>query len=368
MNKTLLPAIAALLCCAACSGTQDKRAEQTEYETLTISTTDRVLESRYTATVQGRQNVEIRPQVSGVITRICIREGAAVHKGQTLFVIDQAPYRSALDNARANVRSAGAKLATARISAESKDALYRQQVISLFELQTAQNALNEAQAELEQARAQEASARNDLSYTEVKSPVDGVASMIPYREGALVSSTIAEPLVTVSDDSEVYAYFSMTENQWLDLMLKAGSAAQVIDRMPQVDFILSNGSAYPHKGRIDAISGTIDRSTGSISVRAVFPNPERLLRNGSSGRVVIPVQHKNCIVIPQAATYELQNKVFTYRVVDGKTVSAPIEVNEIDNGKEYIVTSGLTPGDVIIARGAGLLREGMEVTARPAGK
>lgn len=365
MKKILIPALSVFLCLTSCKQEQ-KLAGNSEYETITISPEDKLLHSNYTATVQGRQNVEIRPQVSGVITQICIREGASVRKGETLFIIDQAPYKAALDNAIANVKSAKAKLATAKITLESKETLYQQQVISQFDLKSSQNALHEAQAEVEQAQAQETSARNDLSYTVVKSPVNGVASMIPYRVGALVSSSIAEPLVTVSDDSEVYVYFSMTENQMLDLMLKNGSETGIIDNMPEVEFQLSNGTAYAHKGKIDAISGTIDPQTGSVNVRAVYPNNEKLLRNGSSGQVIVPVLHKDCIVIPQAATYELQNKVFVYKVIDGKTVSTPIQVEEINDGKEYIVESGLHPGDVIISQGAGLLKDGMEVTTRPA--
>ncbi|MGK4216178.1 efflux RND transporter periplasmic adaptor subunit, partial [Barnesiella intestinihominis] len=196
------------------------------------------------------------------------------------------------------------------------------------------------------------------SYTEVKSPVDGVASMIPYRVGALVSSTISEPLVSVSDDQEVYAYFSMSENQILDLLQQYGSLQKAMSQMPDVELTLSNGKAYVQQGKIDAISGTVDESTGAISLRASFSNPDGLLRNGGSGTVLIPTVRKNCIVIPQTATYELQNRVFVYKVVEGKAKSAPVEIFKLNNGTEYIVESGLNSGDVIIAEGAGLVREG----------
>ncbi len=342
----------------SCKNQQQQEETAATYKTLTVALSDRMMKSGYSAKIRGRQYVEIRPQVSGIITEIRMNEGDVVRKGQTLFIIDQVPYKAALETAMANVKSAEAKLATAHLTAESKEALFKENVVSEFDLQTARNDLAEAKAALAQAKAQETNARNDLSYTEVKSPVDGVASMIPYRVGALVSSNIEEPLVTVADDKEIYAYFSLDENQILDLMQQYGSLQQAMEQMPEVELMLSNGKTYAHTGRIDAISGTINESTGVASLRAVFSNPEQLLRNGGSGTVVIPTVRKSCIVIPQAATYELQNRVFVYKVVDGKAQSAPITVFKLNNGTEYIVESGLEPGDVIIAEGAGLVREG----------
>lgn len=360
MKISVITAFSCLLLIAGCKG-EEKKNEAAQYATMKVEPGSKTLYASYTAAIKGRQNVEVRPQVSGTITRICIEEGAAVRKGQLLFVIDQVPYRAALDNARANVESAEARLATARLTLDSKKELHREKVISDFDLQTAQNALLEAQAALAQAKAQETEAANNLSYTEVKSPVDGVASMIPYRVGSLVSSSISDPLVTVSDDSEVYAYFSMTESHVLDLMQKDSSMNSIISKMPEVELQLSNGTRYAQKGRIDAVSGTVDTQTGSVSVRAVYPNRGGLLRNGGSGLVILPLTRENCISIPQTATYELQNKVFVYKVVDGKTVSTPVTVYEISDGKEYIVESGLQPGDVIISEGAGLLKDGMDV-------
>lgn len=185
--------------------------------------------------------------------------------------------------------------------------------------------------------------------------------MIPYRVGALVSSSISEPLVTVSDDSEIYAYFSMAENQMLDLMAQYGSLEEARTRMPAVKLTMSNGKEYGSEGRIDAISGTVDEGTGVVTLRAAFPNEGHLLRNGGSGTVSVPSVHTNSIVIPQAATYELQNRVFVWKVVDGKTQSAPVTVYKYNDGQNYIVLSGLEVGDVIIAEGAGLLREGIVV-------
>ena len=241
-----------------------------KYKTLTVETSDRTLENEYTASVQGRQFVEIRPQVSGIITEICINEGDAVKKGQTLFIIDQVPYKAALETAVANVKSAESQLATARLDAESREELYKANVVSEYDLQMAKNTLAAAEASLAQAKAEEINARNSLSYTEVKSPVNGIASMIPYRVGALVNSSISEPLVTVSDDAQVYVYFSMSENQIIDLIQQYGSLRQALEGMPEVEFKLSNGKLYNHKGRVDAVSGTVDATTGAVSLRAVF--------------------------------------------------------------------------------------------------
>lgn len=359
MKRFIILAMAVLPLLTACK--EERQSEGEKYKIFTVEPIDQTLTSNYTATLRGRQFVEVRPQVSGIITEIRIDEGDVVHKGQTLFIIDQVPYKAALETAVANVRSAEAKLATAQLSAESKEALFKEQVVSEFDLQTAKNDLAEAQAALALAKAQEINARNDLSYTEVKSPVDGVASMIPYRVGALVNSSIAEPLVTVSDDSEVYAYISMSENQILDLLQQYGSLQKVKELMPEVELLLSNGKPYAQRGKIDAISGTVDEGTGAVSLRATFPNPDGLLRNGGSGSVVVPTVYKNSLVIPQSATYELQNRIFVWKVVDGKTKSAPVTVYKYNDGQNYIVLSGLTAGDMIVAEGAGLLREGIAV-------
>ncbi len=364
MKKVLVLIVACLPFFYSCKDSRQKETKAT-YKTLTIVQADQTLKSDYTATLRGRQYVEIRPQVNGIITEIRINEGDIVRKGQVLFVIDQVPYKAALETAVANVKSAEAKLRTAKLTAESKAELYKERVISEFDLQTAENAQAEAQAALAQAKAQEINARNNLSYTEVKSPVDGVASMIPYRVGALVSSNITEPLVSVSDDEEVYAYFSMSENQILDLIQQYGSLQKAMLQMPDVELELSNGDIYSHKGKINAISGTVNENTGAISLRASFLNPEKLLRNGGSGKVIIPTVKKNCIVIPQAATYELQNRAFVYKVIEGKAQSAPVQLFKLNNGTEYIVESGLMPGDVIIAEGAGLVREGTVIESQP---
>ena len=357
-----------LACCLAaavsCKQSAQKQEAQSNYPVVQIELCDRTLQTEYSASISGVQTVEIRPQISGMITDILIEEGQSVKKNQVLFIIDQTPYQAAYEIAVANVKSAEASLSTAQLILDSNQDLYEQDVVSEFDLMTAKNNLIEAEARLALCKAEEVKAENNLSYTEVRSPVNGVASMIPYRVGALVSSTISQPLVTVSDDSHVYAYFSMAENQMLDLIQQYESLDNAMRMMPDVDLIMSNGSLYEHKGKINAISGTISETTGAVSIRAVFPNRQHLLRNGGSGTVVIPVERKGCIVIPQTATYELQDRVFVYKVIDGKASSTEIHVSPQNNGTEYIVERGLEVGDIIIAEGAGLIKEGTVVKTK----
>ena len=332
-----------------------------QYKTMVVSQKDMKLERHYSARITGRQIVEVRPQVSGCITRILIREGDAVRKGQTLFIIDQVPYRAAYSVAVAARKSAEARLATARMNYENEKRLREGDVVGDVSVSTMRNALLEAEAALAQAKAQEVNARNNLSYTVVKSPVSGVASMIPWHVGSLVSSSISEPLVTVADDSVMFVYFSISENQELDLINQYGSIKEFISKAPPVRLRLNNGQSFDQQGHISAVSGTVDAQTGAVTLRATFPNSGHLLHHGGSATVVVPTHRNQCIVIPQEATYELQNRMFVYRVVNGKTKATPVELHPQNNGQEYIVEKGLNVGDTIIAEGAGLLKEGIEV-------
>lgn len=277
-----------------------------------------------------------------------------MRKGQILFVIDQAPYLAALKTASANVSQAEARLATARLTLDSKEALFKENVISEYEWQTARNDLKAAEATLEQMQAQCDNARTELSYTKVKSPVDGVAGMIPYRVGALVDRNIAEPLVCVSDTEEMFAYFSVSESDELAMSARLGTQ--------EIVFRSANRAIPVVNGVIDAVSGTVDTRTGTINIRARIPNRDKILYDGSIGTVLVSLKKADCIVIPQTATYEIQNRTFVYKVVDGRAVSVSIEVEDIGNGREYIVLSGLKAGDKIVTEGAGLLREGTEIT------
>ena len=338
-----------------------------EYAVMTIATTDREIPINYSATIRGRQDIAIYPQVSGTIFELCVNEGQTVSKGQPLFIIDQVPYKAALQTAEANVAAAKAGVATAQLTYDSKKELYAKNVVSQYDLLTAENTLLTAKAQLAQAEAQRVNAANNLSYTVVKAPANGVVGTLPYRVGALVSASIPQPLTTVSDNSDVYVYVSMTENQLLNLTRQYGSIANTLKNMPDVRLVLNDGSVYDRTGRIESISGVIDTSTGSVQLRAVFPNADGLLHSGGAGSVIVPNIHKDCVVVPQVATFELQNKVYVYKVEDGKATSSMIDVEKINNGREYIVKSGLTPGDVIVAEGVGLLREGTPIVVKGQG-
>lgn len=354
-----------LLCCitAGC-----KKAPQmtggNQYNLYTVSLTDRTIESNYSATIRGRQDIEIYPQVSGTLTKLCVQEGERVKQGQTLFIIDQVPYIAALQTADANVEAAEAGYATAELTYKSRQELYKENVISEFDLTTAKNSMLSAKAQLAQAKAQQLNAKNNLSYTVVKSPSDGVAGTLPYRVGALVGPSIPQPLTTISDNSDMYVYFSMTENQLLSLLRQYGTKEAALKQMPAIKLQLNDGSLYGESGKIETISGVIDMNTGTVSLRAVFPNKQGLLHSGGSGNVIIPTTRKACLVIPQTATFEIQDKVYAYKVVEGKAKSTIIEVTRVNGGQEYIVENGLQAGDVIVAEGAGILREGTEVTPK----
>lgn len=368
MKQTFVKAaIMASFMAAVSCGQAPTEQGPAQYGVTTIATTDREIQSNYSATIRGRQDIDIYPQVSGTISELRVTEGQSVSKGQTLFIIDQVPYKAALQTAEANVAAAKASVATAQLTYDSKKELFAKSVVSQYDLSTAENTLLTAKAQLAQAEAQRVNAANNLSYTVVKAPANGMVGTLPYRVGALVSASMPQPLTTVSDNSEMYVYFSMTENQLLNLTRKYGSIANTLKNMPDIQLQLNDGSIYDQTGRIESISGIIDSSTGSVQLRAAFPNKGGLLHSGGAGSIILPVNYTDCIVVPQVATFELQDKVYVYKVVDGKATSSMIDVEKINNGREYIVKSGLVPGDVIVAEGVGLLREGTPIVAKTQG-
>ena len=365
MKQTFVQAALVACCMAVVScGQAPTQQRAAEYSVQTITTTDRTIPTNYSATIRGRQDIAIYPQVSGTISQVCITEGQRVTKGQTLFIIDQVPYKAALRTAEANVEAAKAAVATAQLTYDSKKELFAKNVVSQFDLQTAENSLLTAKAQLAQADAALVNAANNLSYTVVKAPSNGVVGTLPYRVGALVSASIPQPLTTVSDNSTMYVYFSMTAKQQLNLTRRYGSIAETLKNMPDVQLQLNDGTVYDQTGRVESISGVVDTSTGSVQLRAVFPNENGLLLSGSTGNIIMPNLYKDCIVVPQTATFEIQDKVYVYKLVDGKATSSMIEVEKISNGREYIVTAGLTPGEVIITEGVGLMREGTPVVPK----
>ena len=293
-----------------------------------------------------------------------MKEGEQVATGQVLAVIDQTPYQAALRIAIANVSAARAKVETARIELNGKQSLFDEKVISDYELSVARNQLAVAQAELEQAKAQEANARNDLSYTEIKSPSNGVIGTLPYRIGALVGPTIEQPFTVVSDNSEMYAYFSVSENKLRQLRAQYGSIDKMISRMPEVGLQLNDGTLYGQKGHIETVSGIVNPTTGAVQIKALFPNPDRELLSGTIGNVILQGVNTDAILVPMSATVELQDKIIAYRLKNGKAEAAYLTVDRLNDGNHFVVEQGLSVGDTLITEGVGQLKEGMNVTPK----
>ena len=349
---------------AACKQEQKEQEKGQTLPVMVVSSQPVEFEETYSASIRGRQDVDIMPQVSGRIIRLCVKEGEQVKTGKVLAVIDQIPYQAALRTAIANVCAAQAKAETARIELQGKQALFDEKVISDYELSLAQNQLAVALAELEQAKAQETDARNNLSYTEIKSPSDGVVGTLPYRIGALVSSGMAQPFTVVSDNSEMYVYFSVSENKLRQFRARYGSIDKMISQMPEVSLQLNDGALYNKKGRIETVSGVMNSTTGAVQIKALFPNPDRELLSGTIGNVILQGLNTNAILIPMTATVELQDKIIAYRLKNGKAEAAYLTVDRLNDGNHFVVKQGLSVGDTIIAEGVGQVKEGMIVTPK----
>lgn len=353
--------IAVLLVISSCANMDDNEQVE-EYELLTVNTENHELQTDYAAQIKGKQDIRIIPRVEGYLQEIKVLEGQHVKQGQLLFVIDQVAYRATVKTAEANLEQAKALVDKAELEYEGKQQLYEKHVISEFDLNQTHNDLLVAKANLEAAQATLTAARNDLSFTELRSPSDGVIGRIPYRKGDFVSSSSQEGLTIVSENHEMYVYFSLSENQVMEYLATYGSMQQTVEQMPQPQLMLPIGKIYEHMGKVESISGIVDEQTGAVSVRAVFPNPDGLLLSGGTARVLMLQRLTNVIVIPQEATYEILDKVYVYKVENGVTKACMITTEPINNGKQHVVRAGLQPGDVIIAKGAGLMKEGMRVS------
>lgn len=361
-NKILLAVtLAAML--VSCGGKQGKpNFGDNEYAVRTVSTTSTELETSYPATIKGVQDVEIRPKVSGFITKLCVKEGQNVKKGQLLFVIDNVTYEAAVRQAKAAVNSAKAQLNTAKLTYDNSKNLFDNNVIGSYELQSAKNSYETAQAALAQAQASYTSAKQNLDFCYVTSPANGVVGMLPYKVGALVSASSQQPLTTVSDISTMQIYFSMTEKDLMSLAKTAGGMQAAIKEYPAVKLKLADNSIYGHEGHVAAVSGVIDPTTGSSQIRADFPNPEHILKSGGSGSIIVPHKDANAILVPQDAIVEVQNKHFAYILGAGNKVKyTEITIDPNNDGKNYIVTSGLKPGDKIVVSGVTALTDGQEI-------
>jgi len=383
--KSRLVLLACCLALLSSCGQGDKgTGKAPEFAVIEAKTTTANLTNSYPATIKGKQDVEIRPMVSGFITKLHVDEGATVRKGQVLFSIDPVQYQAAVNSAKAAVETAQAavntqELTTAEtkpvvktarpavntqeLTVNNKRELNKKNIISDYDLQMAENQLAQTKAQLAQANAQLVNAKNNLSYTSVTSPSDGVVGSIPYRVGSLVSPSVASPLTTVADISEMYAYFSMTERQLLSQIREGGSTKEILEKMPNVQLQLIDGTMYADSGRVETISGVIDQTTGSVTMRALFPNKHNVLRSGSTGNVVFPNPLHDVIMIPQSATTEIQDKQFVFVLQPDNTLkNTEVKVFSLDDGKYYYVTEGLKAGEKIVIEGVQNLKDGQSIT------
>ncbi len=363
--KTISLAVIMATALMACSGGGESVSgfADNEYVTRTVVSQSAENEVAYPATLKGVQDVEIRPMVSGFITRVYVKEGDYVKKGQTLFTIDDVSYAAAVRQAQASVNTVKSQLSTATLTYNNSVKLHEKNVIGEYELESAKNSMESAQAQLAQAEAAYVSAKQNLAYCTVTSPANGYIGDLPYKVGALVSPSSSPALTTVSDASTMQAYFSMTEKELLEISRTSGGNKSALSSFPAVNLRLADGSTYAQQGRVTAISGVIDQSTGTVSVRADFPNLQHLLKSGSSGQVVIPRVSSSAIVIPMEAVTQVQNKYFIYKVGQDKKVAyTEVQVADYNDGLNYIITSGLNVGDSYVAKGITSLTDSMEIT------
>ncbi|GAO41413.1 efflux RND transporter periplasmic adaptor subunit [Flavihumibacter petaseus] len=318
----------------------------------------------YTASLEGSEDIEIRPQVDGYLSKIYVDEGAWVKKGTPLFAIDSRRYSEALNNAHASLKQAEANLESADINLGKIEPLVSSNVVSDVQLKTARANRDAAAAAVSQAAAQKEQASINLGYTLIKAPADGYIGRIPYKTGSLVNSSNAQPLTLLSSVKEVYAYFSLSEKEWLQFSQRfpGNTLDAKLKQVPPVELVLADNSVYPQKGRIETVNGVFNNRMGTISLRAVFPNEGGALRSGSTGAVRLPRANDDAVVVPQEATYELQDKVFVFQVSDSNTVTGKAISINAKSGNYYLVNGGVHAGDKIVFAGMGRLQEGARIT------
>jgi len=338
-----------------------------EYAVATVNPVDITIHQDFPAMIEGQQVIEIRPMISGYLQDIFVNEGDHVKKGQLLFKIRNPMYEQQVITARASINRAQADINTAEMEMEKIRPLVDKQIVSEYRLKSAALNLESRKAVLEQAKAELANAESNLAYTRIISPMDGIIGTLPYKQGALVGSNSQQALTSLSNIDLVFAYFSWNEKQLLDFL--SGSPGESLDEkinnIPQATLILANSSEYREKGRITMASGMISTQTGSATFKAIFPNREGLIRSGSSGRIRIPEVKTSVLVIPQSATYELQNKYFVYKVDSvNRVVAVAFDPVPTDDGQSFLVNKGLKKGDRIVIEGINSLKNGVLITPK----
>lgn len=351
-----------LLSLYSCQNKKQTQAQAVSRNVLEVKAEPCTLYKPYAASLLANGAVEVRPKVNGYIFYQHANEGDLVHKGDKLFTIDPIQMQAAVEVAEANIEVAKAQVETAQLTYDTKAELFKKEIISANDLQMAQNSLASAKAGLAQCKAALTDAKRNLEYCSVTSPIDGILGVIAYSPGNLVSSSSERPLVTVTDITTMRCYFSISEREALSLSRQYGTPNQIAESMPEVSLKLSDGSMYPLKGKIVTVSGVPDDRTGAIRIRADFKNPDLLLKNGYTGTVLMPVTVDSAILIPQKASFEVQSEKFVYVLTDSSTVHAtPIKILDLDDGMNYVITSGLRPGQKIVTEGVNFLREGQKI-------
>ncbi len=363
-RKIFLISVCVLFIFFSCSKKNKHYPKQTApqyYPTVVVAPQQMTLESVYPATIKGLVDVEIRPRVDGFIDKIFIDEGSVVKEGEPLFLINSPQSVQGVATSKATLNSMRANLNTAKLNVDRMRPLAEKNIISEVQLQTYENQYLQAKADLVQAQANLSEAEAALSWTNVTSPVSGIAGTIPYRQGSLVNSQ--NVLTTIANTSNVFAYFSLNEKELMILLknYKGETQAEKIKNIPPVTLILTNDSVYPEKGKIETISGVIDTETGSVNFRAEFPNKKGVLRSGSSGQISIPRVLDNVFDIPQKATFNLQDKILVYKVQGDSVVQVVITAESTRDGQRYAVTGGLKNGDRIVTDGIATLLNGKRV-------
>ena len=360
MKKVLMVAAASMLLASCGGGGGRPSFGDNEYPVVAVGTSSTTMQSTYPANIKGVQDVEIHPKVQGFITQINVKEGQTVSAGQVLFVLDNVTYQAQVRQAQAQVNTATASLNTAKLTYENSQKLFESGVIGDYELQSSKNSYESAVAGLAAAQASLASAKEMLSFCYVKSPAAGIVGSLPLKVGTLVSAS--NTLTTVSNISSMEVYFSMTEKDVLAMGKNAGGLTGAIDAMPAVKLKLADGTEYGQEGRVTKMSGVIDAATGSVQIIAVFPNPEKVLKSGGSGAIIIPKSNTDAIIIPQGCVSEVQDKKFVYILdKDNKVKYTEIKVDPQNDGNNYIVTEGLKTGDKYVTNGITKLSDGMEI-------
>lgn len=327
---------------------------------VSIKSSSATTYTEYPASIQGAIDLEIRPQISGILDKIYVNEGALVKKGDPLFKINGLPFKEALNNAQASLLAAQASVINARIEIDKLTPLVKNKVVSEFQLRSAKASYESAQAGVKQARAAVAAAKINLDYTLIKAPVNGYVGLLPKKQGSLVSTTDPLPLTQLSDVHQVHVYFSLGEDDFaaFNTSNPGVTLAERLKRLPGVSLVLSDNSVYQQEGKIDMVDGQFDKQTGSILLRATFANQQGLLRSGNTGKIRLSLQHPNTLVIPQAATVEVQDKMFVFTVDKSNKVSKRLITISGESGANYLVNNGLKSGDRIVLDGIDKIKEG----------